>query len=107
MANSPSPFKGVTPRSALSSVMRGDFALAAGIILILMFMLVPMPAWLLDAGLSVSITFSIMILMITLFIKRPLDFSTFPTILLISTALRLGLNLASTRLFSSNGHEGQ
>lgn len=106
MANSPSPFKGVTPRSALSSVMRGDFLLALGIILILMFMLVPMPAWLLDAGLAVSITFSIMILMITLFIKRPLDFSTFPTILLISTALRLGLNLASTRLILSNGHEG-
>ncbi len=106
MANSPSPFKGVTPRSALSSVMRGDFLLALGIIVILMFMLVPMPAWLLDAGLAVSITFSIMILMITLFIKRPLDFSTFPTILLISTALRLGLNLASTRLILSNGHEG-
>lgn len=90
----------------MSSLLRGDFALAAGIIMILMFMLVPMPSWLLDLGFSISITFSIMILMITLFIKRPLDFSTFPTILLISTALRLGLNLASTRLILTHGHEG-
>lgn len=93
-------------RSGMKSLLRGDFALAVGIILILMFMLVPMPAWLLDLGLSVSLAFAVMILMITLFIKRPLDFSTFPTILLISTALRLGLNLASTRLILTHGHEG-
>jgi len=99
-------FNASNARSGMKSLLRGDFALAVGIILILMFMLVPMPAWLLDLGLSVSLAFSIMILMITLFIKRPLDFSTFPTILLISTALRLGLNLASTRLILSYGHEG-
>lgn len=86
--------------------MRGDIALAAGIIIILMFMLVPMPPFLVDVGLSISITFSVMILMMTLFIKRPLEFSTFPTILLISTALRLGLNLASTRLILSEGDTG-
>lgn len=86
--------------------MRGDVALAAGIVIILMFMLVPMPPVLVDAGLSISITLSIMILMITLFIKKPLEFSTFPTILLITTALRLGMNIASTRLILSNGDVG-
>jgi flagellar biosynthesis protein FlhA len=90
----------------MKSILRGDVALALGIIIILMFMLVPMPPVLVDMGLSISITFSVMILMITLFIKRPLEFSTFPTILLISTALRLGLNLASTRLILSEGDKG-
>lgn len=106
MANSPSPFSGMTTKSAMGMFLRGDVALAAGIVIILMFMLVPMPAVLVDAGLAVSITLSIMILMITLFIKKPLEFSTFPTILLITTALRLGLNIASTRLILSQGHEG-
>ncbi len=101
-----SPLAGMTGKSALRSILRGDFALAAGIIIILMFMLVPMPPALVDVGLSISITFSVMILMITLFIRKPLEFSTFPTILLISTALRLGLNLASTRLILSNGDQG-
>jgi flagellar biosynthesis protein FlhA len=78
-----------------------------GIIAILMFMLVPIPTWVLDMGLSVSITFSVLILMTVLFIMGPLEFSTFPTVLLIATALRLGLNVASTRLILSNGHTGQ
>jgi len=105
MANPPA-VSGISGKSAMKSILRGDVALALGIIIILMFMLVPMPPTLVDMGLSVSITFSVMILMITLFIKRPLEFSTFPTILLISTALRLGLNLASTRLILSNGDQG-
>ncbi|MFN3827036.1 MAG: flagellar biosynthesis protein FlhA [Micavibrio sp.] len=90
----------------MKNVLRGDVAFAVGIILILMFMLIPMPTWLVDAGLSISITFSILILMTVLFIKTPLEFSTFPTILLVSTALRLGLNVASTRLILENGHTG-
>lgn len=106
MANSPSPFSGMTPKSAIGIFLRGDVALASGIVIILMFMLVPMPAFLVDAGLAISITLSILILMITLFIKKPLEFSTFPTILLITTALRLGMNIASTRLILSQGHEG-
>jgi len=60
----------------------------------------------LDAGLAVSITFSVMILMTILFIKAPLEFSTFPTILLVATSMRLGLNVASTRLILGEGHEG-
>lgn len=91
---------------SMKNMMRGDVAFALGIVLILMFMLVPIPPWLLDAGLSLSITFSVLILMLVLFIQKPLEFSTFPTILLVSTALRLGLNIASTRLILENGHEG-
>ena len=93
-------------RSALGSILRPDIAFALGMILILMFMLVPIPTWVLDAGLSMSITFSILIMMLVLFIQKPLEFSTFPTVLLISTALRLGLNIASTRLILENGHAG-
>ena len=74
--------------------------------IILVVLILPMPAALLDLLLAVSITFSILILMTALFIHRPLEFSSFPTILLIATMMRLSLNLASTRLILSNGHEG-
>lgn len=93
--------------SSLGSFFRGDMVFAIGIIAILVFMLIPIPTWTLDLGLSVSITFSILVLMTVLFIFRPLDFSSFPTVLLITTALRLGLNVASTRLILSDGHSGQ
>lgn len=85
---------------------RGEIALALGVICILVMLIMPMPTWLLDIALALSITFSVLILMTALFISRPLDFSTFPTVLLIATMLRLALNLASTRLILSNGHEG-
>jgi flagellar biosynthesis protein FlhA len=65
-----------------------------------------MPKWLLDIMLTISITLSVLILLTSLFIERPLDFSSFPTVLLIATMLRLSLNLASTRLILANGHEG-
>ena len=90
----------------LSPIMRSDVLFALGIITIILFMLIPMPTVMLDAGLSISITFSVLILMTVLFIQTPLEFSTFPTVLLISTALRLGLNVASTRLVLENGHNG-
>ncbi|MEM7651320.1 MAG: flagellar biosynthesis protein FlhA [Pseudomonadota bacterium] len=79
---------------------------ALGIIGIIMFMLVPMPKTMLDIGLACSIMFSVMILMTVLFIRTPLEFSTFPTVLLVATSLRLGLNVASTRLILSEGHTG-
>ncbi len=85
---------------------RGDIALALGLVAILVVLILPMPRWLLDASLALSITFSVLILMTVLFIEKPLEFSSFPSILLIATMLRLALNLASTRLILSNGHEG-
>ena len=92
---------------SMSGLFRSDILFAAGIIAIIMFMLVPIPTTMLDFGLSVSVAFSVMILMTTLFIQQPLDFSTFPTVLLVSTSLRLGLNVASTRLILEGGHEGR
>jgi flagellar biosynthesis protein FlhA len=89
-----------------SSLKRGEIALALGVVAILSVLILPMPPWLLDISLALSITFSVLILMVGLFIERPLEFSAFPTVLLISTMLRLALNLASTRLILSNGGTG-
>ena len=87
-------------------VRRGDIALALGILTILVVLILPLPSVVLDLFLAISITMSILILMTALFIQTPLEFSSFPTTLLISTMLRLSLNLASTRLILSNGHNG-
>src|SRR2546423_1899075 len=85
---------------------RGDLALALGVLTILMVLILPLPAILLDFSLAISIILSVLILMTALFIHTPLEFSSFPTVLLISTMLRLALNLASTRLILARGHEG-
>jgi flagellar biosynthesis protein FlhA len=85
---------------------RGDIALAIGIMTILVVLILPLPSIMLDMFLAFSIILSVLILMTALFIQAPLEFSAFPTVLLISTMLRLALNLASTRLILSRGHEG-
>jgi flagellar biosynthesis protein FlhA len=87
-------------------VARGEVALAFGVILIVVLLIVPMPKVVLDFLLAISITMSVLILMTALLIKKPLEFTAFPTVLLVSTLYRLGLNLASTRLILSHGHEG-
>src|SRR3954466_12014973 len=98
------------PRGAFDAVRHylrnGEIALAIGILAILVVLLLPLPPWLLDLTLSFSITLSILILMTSIFIRKPLEFSSFPTVLLISTMLRVALNLASTRLILSRGNEG-
>jgi flagellar biosynthesis protein FlhA len=85
---------------------RGDLALAVGVLAILVVLILPLPPMLLDASLAISIIISVLILMTALFIHTPLEFSSFPTVLLIATMLRLSLNLASTRLILAHGHEG-
>ena len=85
---------------------RGDVALALGVTTILVVLIMPMPSWMLDISLAVSMTFSVLVLMTVLFIGKPLEFSSFPTVLLIATMMRLALNLASTRLILSEGHNG-
>src|SRR5205085_7841910 len=87
-------------------VKRGDIALAIGVMTILVVLILPLPPLLLDFSLAISIIFSVLILMTALFIHAPLEFSAFPTVLLIATMLRLALNLASTRLILAHGHEG-
>ena len=88
------------------TLRRGDIALALGITCVLSVLFLPMPSWLLDISLAISITFSVLILMTVIFLEKPLDFSSFPMVLLIATLIRLSLNLASTRLILSQGHEG-
>ena len=88
-------------------VMRGEIALAVGVLGILSIMLIPLPPFLLDMLLAVSIILSILVLMTALMIKKPLEFTSFPSVLLLATLLRLALNIASTRLILANGHTGE
>ena len=97
---------GFTFKGAFNSLRRGDIALGVGILLIIAVLLLPLPAWLLDISLAFSITTAVLILMTSLFIREPLEFSAFPTVLLIATLMRLALNIASTRAILSHGHEG-
>ena len=83
-----------------------DVGFAIGIVAILVVLFLPLPPLLLDMGLAMSISLSVVILMVALWIQRPLDFSAFPTVLLIATLLRLALNVATTRLILSHGHDG-
>src|ERR1700744_146688 len=84
----------------------GDVGLALGVVALLSVLVLPLPPLLLDLGLSLSVTASVLVLMVALFLKRPLVFSSFPTLLLLTTLLRLSLNVAVTRLVLSHGYEG-
>ena len=98
---------GLTGADFRSMLLRGEIALAFGVLGILAIMLVPLPPVLLDFLLAISITLSILVLVTALLIKRPLEFTSFPTVLLLATLLRLALNIASTRLILSNGQSGE
>jgi flagellar biosynthesis protein FlhA len=100
MANAP------TPRELWSWVARGDVAMALVIIGIVILLILPVPAFMLDGLLAISITSSVLILMTATLIKKPLEFTSFPSVLLVATLYRLALNIASTRLILSHGHEG-
>jgi len=95
-----------TGRDALGWLMRGEVGMAVGVIGVIMLLILPVPKMLLDLLLAISLVSSVLILMTAVMMKRPLDFAIFPTVLLVSTLFRLGLNLASTRLILSNGQEG-
>jgi len=83
-----------------------DVGFAAAIIGILAVLFLPIPPFFIDFGLALSIAFSVLILMVGLWIQRPLEFSAFPTVLLIATILRLSLGIATTRLILAHGNEG-
>ncbi|MFN2306131.1 MAG: flagellar biosynthesis protein FlhA [Paracoccaceae bacterium] len=105
MALSPSPQQRKDRMVAFGFANR-DIAFAVGVTLVLGMLFVPLPPVLLDFGLAVSLALSVLILMVALWIPRPLDFNSFPTLLLVVTMLRLSLNVASTRLILSEGHTG-
>src|SRR3984957_9213058 len=83
-----------------------EIGFATGILAILSVFFLPIPPFVIDIGLAFSIALAVLILMVALWIQRPLDFSSFPTVLLVATLLRLSLNIATTRLILSNGPEG-
>jgi flagellar biosynthesis protein FlhA len=83
-----------------------DVGLALGVVALLSVLVLPLPTLLLDLGLALSLTSAVLVLMVALFLTRPLDFTSFPTLLLLTTLLRLSLNVATTRLILSHGNEG-
>ncbi|MBV8613711.1 MAG: flagellar biosynthesis protein FlhA [Acetobacteraceae bacterium] len=83
-----------------------DVGLALGVVALLSVLVLPLPPVLLDLGLALSITGAVLVLMVALFLTRPLDFTSFPTLLLLTTLLRLSLNVATTRCILSRGAEG-
>lgn len=91
------------PKSALFSP---TILLALALMAVIVMMILPVPAWVLDVGLAGSFALAILIFTVTLFIERPLDFSAFPTVLLASLMLRLSLNVSSTKLIIGEGHSG-
>ncbi len=96
----------VTPREVWGWVARGEVGLAVGVIGVVLLLVLPVPALLIDLLLAVSIISAVLILMTALLIKKPLEFTAFPTVLLVATLYRLGLDIAATRLVLGHGHEG-
>src|SRR5699024_1688793 len=90
----------------LKKVGLGGLAVPLGVVGIVMLLVVPLPAAMLDVLIVVNITFSLVILLTTMYVKRPLDFSVFPSLLLVATLFRLGLNVASTRLVLRDAYAG-
>ena len=89
------------------AMRRSDIFFALGIMGILTILLIPVPPMMLDFLLGISITLSVLILMTVLFVEKPLGLSSFPTILLVATLFRLSLNIATTRLILSEGHNDE
>jgi len=108
MADAAAPTARSVPsaRSLLDGFLRGEMGLALGVVGIIVLLILPVPPMLLDMLLAISVTGSVLILMTAILIKRPLEFTSFPTVLLVSTLYRLGLNVASTRLILGHGQEG-
>ncbi|WP_299654772.1 flagellar biosynthesis protein FlhA [uncultured Jannaschia sp.] len=90
----------------MRSIFQPTVMMAVALMAVILMMILPMPSWVLDVGLSASFALAILIFTTTLFIERPLDFSAFPTILLASLMLRLSLNVSSTKLIIGQGHTG-
>ncbi len=90
----------------IKAIFQPTVLLAMALMAIIIMMILPMPAWVLDLGLAASFSLAILMFTVTLFIQRPLDFSAFPTVLLASLMLRLSLNVSSTKLIIGEGHTG-
>lgn len=91
----------------IEKLQNNDILLAVGLVVIIGMMIIPLPVVLLDILLTLNISFAVIILLVCLYTREPLDYSSFPTVLLVSTLFRLGLNVSSTRLILLNGEAGQ
>jgi len=90
----------------MRAVFSPTILMTMALMAVIVMMVLPMPAWVLDIGLAASFALAILIFSVTIFIERPLDFSSFPTVLLASLMLRLSLNVSSTKLIIGQGHSG-
>ena len=91
----------------LSDILKNnDIVLAIGLVVIVCMMVIPLPPFLLDILLTINISLAVVILLVCLYTQEPLDYSSFPTVLLIATLFRLGLNVSSTRLILLNANAG-
>ena len=95
-----------TQRNWTGIMLRSDSIAAIAMVTILLVMLLPLPTMLLDIFLSTNITLALLIMVLSLYITRPLDFAIFPSVLLVTTLFRLSLNIASTRIILLHGDEG-
>lgn len=97
---------GKTAIQSFRGIGKGNFGIPFLLLMLLAMIVLPIPAFVLDAFFSFNIALSLVVLLVSVYAMRPLDFAAFPTVLLIATLLRLGLNVASTRVILINGHEG-
>ncbi|MDT4993245.1 MAG: flagellar biosynthesis protein FlhA, partial [Actinoplanes sp.] len=91
----------------MKSLNPSKFAVPIGVIGIIVMMVVPLPTFLLDLLIALNITGALLILMVSMFVQRPLDFSVFPALLLVATLFRLALNISATRLVLRDGDAGK
>ncbi|MBL4871497.1 MAG: flagellar biosynthesis protein FlhA [Robiginitomaculum sp.] len=94
------------PKLSFANLYNPTALFALALMTVIVMMILPVPSWVLDVGLTASFAFAILIFMLTLFIEKPLDFSSFPAVLLASLLLRLSLNISSTKLIIGKGHTG-
>ena len=94
------------PTSRFFDLSKPTAVIAIGLMMVILVMVLPVPAWVMDIGLTASFAFAILIFTTSIFIEKPLDFSSFPSVLLASLVLRLALNVSSTKLIISEGHTG-
>jgi flagellar biosynthesis protein FlhA len=97
---------GKTALESLRGVGKGHFGIPLLLLMLLAMIVLPIPAFLLDTFFSFNIALSLVVLLVSVYAMRPLDFAAFPTVLLVATLLRLAMNIASTRVILINGHEG-
>ncbi len=97
----------VVGRLLIHIIENKDIALAFGILIIISLLIIPLPPFLMDLLIATNLSLAVLILLVSLYLRNPLEFSAFPTVLLITTLYRLGLNVATTRLILTEAYAGE